>query len=130
MRLARFRVEDFRKKLATLESMRADAEKKLSDLEDSIERERVRSNDSDLSRVAFPSFLRSIDARRENLRLTLSEVSRERDCVESALLEAEEGLKGLELACEMEQRRLDEALRMRQSESEMLRHLRRHAVRA
>src|ERR1700692_2736123 len=77
MRTKRFRVDEFNLRLATLEGMRADLERKLADLEDSVARERHRANDSDIGRLAFPSFLRSIDSRRENLRATMKEIERE-----------------------------------------------------
>ncbi len=76
MRLKRFRVDDLKRRMTTLDGMRSDLERKLADLEDSIARERQRANDSDIGRLAFPSFLRSIEVRRENLRATLKEIDR------------------------------------------------------
>jgi hypothetical protein len=78
LRLRRFRVDEMKRQMATLDSMKLDAERKLADLEDSVVRERQRAGDSDISRLAFPSFLRSIEVRRENLRATLKEIERER----------------------------------------------------
>src|ERR1041385_639543 len=77
MRLKRFRVEDLRRRLATLETMRSDLERKLADLEESVARERPRANDTDIGRLAFPSFLRSIESRRENIRNSLKDIERE-----------------------------------------------------
>jgi hypothetical protein len=71
LRLRRFRVDEMKRQMATLDSMKLDAERKLADLEDSVVRERQRAGDSDIGRLAFPSFLRSIEVRRENLRATL-----------------------------------------------------------
>ena len=70
LRLRRFRVDEMKRQMATLDSMKLDAEHKLADLEDSVVRERQRAGDSDIGRLAFPSFLRSIEVRRENLRAT------------------------------------------------------------
>src|SRR6201992_4478493 len=78
IRLKRFRVEDFKRRMTTLDAMKSDLERKLADLEESVARERQRANDSDIGRLAFPSFLRSIDSRRENLKATLKEIERER----------------------------------------------------
>ena len=78
LRLKRFRVDDLKRRMATLDGMKADLERKLADLEDSVARERQRANDTDIGRLAFPSFLQSIDTRRENLRATLGELERER----------------------------------------------------
>ena len=133
IRSRRFRVEDLRRRLATVETMRADAEKKLTDLEESVARERQRANDTDIGRLAFPSFLRSIDSRRENLKATLKELERERESVDGSLTTAEGELRGLEIASEQQQRRNDE-LEQRRAEAQLqemaiVRHLRKHALR-
>src|SRR5580692_11788465 len=77
LRLKRFRVDEMKRRIATIDAMRADLERKLTDLDDNVARERQRANDSDIGRLAFPSFLRSIETRRENLRTTLKEIERE-----------------------------------------------------
>ena len=78
LRLKRFRVDEMKRRLATLDAMKSDLDHKLADLEDSVTREKQRASDSDIGRLAFPSFLRSIESRRENLRATLKEIERER----------------------------------------------------
>jgi flagellar export protein FliJ len=133
MRVKRFRVDDLKRRMGTLDAMKADAEKKLSDLEDSVARERQRANDSDIGRLAFPSFLRSIDARRENLRATLRDVERERAMVQGDLTAAFQDLKSLELATEQQAKRSAE-VEARRAQSQLdemaiVRHLRKHALR-
>jgi flagellar export protein FliJ len=133
MRLKRFRVDDLKRRMGTLDAMKADAEKKLADLEDSVTRERQRANDTDIGRLAFPSFLRSIDARRENLRATLRDVERERAGVQTDLNSAFQDLKALELATEQQAKRVAE-LETRRAQSRLdemaiVRHLRKHALR-
>jgi chromosome segregation ATPase len=132
MRAKRFRVEDIKRRMATLDSMREDAERKLADLDVSIARERQRANDSDLGRLAFPSFLRSIDSRCENLRATLKDIEREFSQCESDLALAHQELKSLEIAVEQQARRTG-ADDMRRGSSRlqdlaMARHLRKHAL--
>jgi len=133
MRLKRFRVDDLKRRMGTLDAMKADAEKKLSDLEESVARERQRANDTDIGRLAFPSFLRSIDARRENLRATLREVERERAMVQGDLTAAFQDLKSLELATEQQTKRAAEVeqrrAQSRLDEMALVRHLRKHALR-
>jgi flagellar FliJ protein len=133
MRLKRFRVDDLKRRMGTLDAMKADAEKKLADLEDSVARERQRANDTDIGRLAFPSFLRSIEARRENLRATLRDVERERAGVQTDLNSAFQDLKALELATEQQAKRVAE-VEARRSQSRLdemaiVRHLRKHALR-
>jgi flagellar FliJ protein len=133
MRVKRFRVDELKRRLGTLEGMRADLERKLADLEDSVARERHRANDSDIGRLAFPSFLRSIDTRRENLRATMTEIERERAQCQLDLTSAFQDLKSLELATEQQAKRVAEAENQkgqsRLDEMALVRHLRKHALR-
>jgi flagellar export protein FliJ len=133
MRLKRFRVDDLKRRMTTLDGMKSDCERKLADLEESIAREKQRANDTDIGRLAFPSFLRSIDVRRENLRATLREIERERAMVQADLTAAFQDLKSLELATEAQAKRAEE-VEARRSQSRMdemaiVRHLRKHALR-
>ena len=134
LRLKRFRVEEMKRQMATLDSMKLDAERKLADLEDSVVRERQRAGDSDIGRLAFPSFLRSIEVRRENLRATLKEIERERAIAQGELNVAFQDLKSLEFAAEQQARRIAEGeVRRSQSrldEIELVRHLRKHQLRS
>ena len=133
MRVKRFRVDECKRRLTTLDAMRADLERKLADLEDSVARERQRANDSDIGRLAFPSFLRSIDSRRDNLRATLKEIERERDQCQGELTGAYQDMKSLELAAEQQVKRATEAENRRSQsrldEMAIVRHLRKHALR-
>ena len=134
LRLKRFRVEEMKRQMATLDSMKLDAERKLADLEDSVVRERQRSGDSDIGRLAFPSFLRSIEVRRENLRATLKEIQRERAIAQGELNVAFQDLKSLEFAAEQQARRVAEGearrSQSRLDEIELVRHLRKHQLRS
>lgn len=133
LRLKRFRVEELKRRLATLDEMKGDLEKKLSDLDDSVTREKVRANDSDIGRLAFPSFLQSIDVRRKNIRNTMGDLERERASEQDALAAAFQDLKSFELAEEERVRRAAEAeahsAQSRLDEMAIVRHLRKHAIR-
>jgi flagellar FliJ protein len=133
LRLKRFRVDELKRRLATLDEMKADLEKKLTDLEDSVVRERQRASDSDIGRLAFPSFLQSIDVRRKNIRTTMSDLERERAAQQDDLAAAFQDLKSFELAEEERLRRAAEAearsQQSRMDEIAMVRHLRKHGAR-
>jgi flagellar export protein FliJ len=134
IRLRRFRVDEMKRRMATLDGMKADAERKLADLEDSVARERQRAGDSDIGRLAFPSFLRSIESRRENLRATLKDIERERVTAQADLNTAFQDLKSLEFATEQQAKRVAE-IEARRSQSRLdemalVRHLRKHALRS
>ena len=134
LRLKRFRVDELKRRLGTLDEMRTDLEKKLTDLEDSVVRERQRSADSDIGRLAFPSFLQSIEVRRKNIRTTMTELERERAAQQDDLTAAFQDLKTFELAEEERLRRSAEAQsRAQQSrldEMALVRHLRKHTLRS
>jgi flagellar export protein FliJ len=134
LRLKRFRVDEMKRRLATLDAMKSDLDHKLSDLEDSVTREKQRANDSDIGRLAFPSFLRSIEIRRENLRATLKEIERERALAQTDLTDAFQDLKSLEFATEQQAKRLAEIEQRRNQsrldEMALVRHLRKHTLRS
>ncbi len=82
------------------------------------------------SRLAFPSFLRSIETRRENLKATLKEIERERVTAQADLNTAFQDLKSLEFATEQQAKRAQE-IEARRSQSRLdemalVRHLRKH----
>src|SRR5258708_20765488 len=108
LRLKRFRVDEVKRRIAAIEGMKADLERKLSDLDDNVAREKQRAGDSDIGRLAFPSFLRSIEARRENLRNTLKEIEREHAAAQTDLSNAFQDLKSLEVATDQQNRRVNE----------------------
>jgi flagellar FliJ protein len=133
LRLKRFRVDELKRRLGTLDEMKTDLEKKLTDLEDSVVRERQRASDSDIGRLAFPSFLQSIDVRRKNIRTTMTDLERERTAQQDDLAAAFQDLKSFELAEEERLRRAAEAeshaQQSRMDEIAMVRHLRKHSAR-
>lgn len=134
LRLKRFRVDEIKRRIAAIHAMQADLERKLSDLDDNVARERQRAGDSDIGRLAFPSFLRSIEVRRENLRTTLKEMEREHVVAQLDLSNAFQDLKSLELATEQQAKRAEE-VQTRRSQSRLdemalVRHLRKHTLRS
>ena len=134
LRLKRFRVDEMKRRIASIDAMKADLERKLTDLDDNVEREKQRAGDSDIGRLAFPSFLRSIEARRENLRTTLKEIEREYAAAQQDLTEAFQDLKSLEVATEQQAKRVNELqarrTQARLDEMALVRHLRKHALRS
>jgi flagellar FliJ protein len=134
LRLRRFRVDEMKRRIASINAMKADLERKLADLDDNVAREKQRAGDSDIGRLAFPSFLRSIEARRENLRTTLKEIEREYAAALADLSDAFQDLKSLEVATEQQANRLAEMqsrrAQARLDEMALVRHLRKHTLRS
>src|SRR3954447_20222028 len=108
LRLKRFRVDEMKRRIAAIDAMKADLERKLTDLDDNVTRERQRAGDSDIGRLAFPSFLRSIEARRENLRTTLKEIEKEYAAAQPDLTNASQDLRGMKFAPERQAKGLPE----------------------
>ncbi len=134
LRLKRFRVDEMKRRIAAIDAMKADLERKLADLDDNVAREKQRAGDSDIGRLAFPSFLRSIETRRENLRITLRDIEREYAAAQLDLSNAFQDLKALEVATEQQAKRLAEMqarrAQARLDEMALVRHLRKHTLRA
>jgi len=133
LRLRRFRVDELQRRLGTLEAIATDLVRKLADLEETVARERQRANDTDLGRLAFPSFLKAMDSRRENLKATLNEIEREGAQTKTELALAGQELKSFEIAAEQEARRAAELplqrSRMRLGDIALARQLRKQALR-
>lgn len=134
LRLKRFRVDEMKRRISAIDTMRANLERKLTDLDEDVAREKQRAGDSDIGRLAFPSFLRSIDSRRENLRNTLKEIEREYASAQLDLNNAFQDLKALEFATEQQAKRLAEIearrAQSRLDEMALVRHLRKHTLRS
>ena len=105
VRLHRFRVEEIRKRLKSLDEMRGDLTKKMSDLETMVQEEQRRANNSDLGRLAFPTFARSVQARRENIQRTIDEVEKQAATVSDELQGAYRELKKYEVAIDNDAQR-------------------------
>ncbi|HKD46508.1 MAG TPA: flagellar FliJ family protein [Rhizomicrobium sp.] len=134
LRLKRFRVEEMKRRISAIEAMRANLERKLTDLDEDVAREKQRAGDSDIGRLAFPTFLRSVEARRENLRNTQKEIEREHQNAQIDLNNAFQDLKALEFANELQARRVAEIearrAQSRLDEMALVRHLRKHTLRS
>jgi flagellar export protein FliJ len=134
LRLKRFRVDEMKRRISTIDAMRVNLERQLTNLDEDVAREKQRANDSDIGRLAFPSFLRSVETRRENLRNTLKEIEREYESAQIDLNAAFQDLKALEFATEQQAKRLAEIearrAQSRLDELALVRHLRKHTLRS
>lgn len=108
LRLKRFHLEEVKRRIGTFDAMRADVARELANLDHNITREKQRARDNDIGRVALPSLLLSIEARREKLLDTLKEVGRELVAAQLELSSAVEDFKSLEFASEELAKRLAE----------------------
>src|SRR3569833_713808 len=123
-----------KRRIASIDAMKSDLERKLTDLDDNVAREKQRAGDSDIGRLAFPSFLRSIEVRCENLRTTLKEIEREYAVAQAELAAAFQDFKSLEVAAEQQTRRIAEIqarrAQVRLDEMALVRNLRKQTLRS
>ena len=105
IRLNRFRVDEIRKRLKSLDDMRADLTKKMADLETMVKDEQRRSLQSDLGRLAYPTFARSVIARRENIQRSVDEVEKQAATVTEELQNAYRELKKYEIIADTDAQR-------------------------
>ncbi len=75
IRFHRHKVDQLREKVAGLETMQVELLARRDQLDETLERERIRSNDSDIGRLAFPTFQKSVHDRQANLQRSADEIA-------------------------------------------------------
>jgi flagellar export protein FliJ len=97
IRLQKWQVDEVRRKLADLESMRAEFEKRKTDLEATVADERRFGETSPIGVYAYPSFARAMNDRRRKLEESIRGLEKEILTTKDALSEAFSELKKAEL---------------------------------
>jgi flagellar protein FliJ len=110
VRLKKFQVDEKRRKVAQIETMIAEFERMTGDLEREIRIEQDRAGIHDPAHFAYPTYAKAAIGRRENLKRSIGELRIQLEDAKSALGEAFDDLKKLEL--------LDVRDQMRERESE------------
>jgi flagellar export protein FliJ len=113
IRLKKFQVDEKRRKVAQIEGMIAEFERMGVDLEREIKSEQDRAGIHDPAHFAYPTYAKAAMARRENLKRSADELRVQLDDAKSALGEAFDEMKKVEL--------LDERDQMREREEEQAR---------
>jgi flagellar export protein FliJ len=112
VRLKKFLVDERRRKVAQIETMIAEFDRMAGDLEREIRLEQDRAGIHDPAHFAYPTYAKAAIARRENLKRSIDELRIQLDDAKSALGEAFDDLKKVEL--------LDVRDQMRERENEGL----------
>ncbi len=110
VRLKKFQVDEKRRKVAQIETMIAEFDRMAGDLEREIRIEQDRAGIHDPSHFAYPTYAKAAIGRRENLKRSIDELRIQLEDAKSALGEASDDLKKVEL--------LDVRDQMRERESE------------
>jgi flagellar protein FliJ len=105
IRLKKFQVDEKRRRVTQIESMIADFQRMAADLEREINNEQERAGINDPAHFAYPTYAKAAIQRRENLTRSTDELRAQLQEAKSALGEAFEELKKVELLDERDQAR-------------------------
>jgi flagellar protein FliJ len=105
IRLKKFQVDERRRKVAQIETMIAEFDRMAGDLEREIRVEQDRAGIHDPGHFAYPTYAKAAMQRRENLKRSADELKVQLDDAKSALGQAFEELKKVELLDERDQMR-------------------------
>ena len=112
VRLKKFQVDEKRRKVAQIETMIAEFDRMGGELEREIRIEQDRAGIHDPAHFAYPTYAKAAIARRENLRRSVDELRIQLEDAKSALGEASDDLKKIELLDvrdQMREREIDPA---------------------
>jgi flagellar export protein FliJ len=105
IRLKKFQVDEKRRKVAQIEGMIAEFDRMGVDLEREIKSEQDRAGIHDPAHYAYPTYAKAAMTRRENLKRSADELRVQLDEAKSALGEAFDEMKKVELLDERDQAR-------------------------
>ena len=97
IRLKKFQVDEKRRRVAQIEGMIAEFDRMSGDLEREIKTEQDRAGIHDPGHFAYPTYAKAAIARRENLKRSIDELRVQLEDAKSALGEAFDDLKKVEL---------------------------------
>ena len=111
VRLKKFQLDEKRRKVAQIETMIGEFDRMAGELEREIRHEQDRAGIHDPAHFAYPTYAKAAIARRENLKRSVDELRIQLEDAKSALGEAFDDLKKVEL--------LDVRDQMRERETEV-----------
>ena len=97
VRLKKFQVDEKRRKVAQIETMIAEFDRMTGELDREIRIEQDRAGIHDPAHFAYPTYAKAAIARRENLKRSIDELRIQLEDAKSALGEASDDLKKVEL---------------------------------
>src|SRR3974390_1095854 len=97
IRLKKFQVDEKRRKVAQIETMIAEFDRMAGDREREIRGEQDRAGIHDPAHFAYPTYAKAAIARRENLKRSADELRAQLEDAKSALGEAFDDLRKIEL---------------------------------
>ena len=113
IRLKKFQVDEKRRKVAQIEGMITEFERIGVDLDREIKAEQDRAGIQDPTHFAYPTYAKAAKVRRDNLKRSADEMRIQLDDAKSALSDATDEMKKVELLDERDQAREREELSAR-----------------
>ena len=105
IRLKRFQVDEKRRQVLQIESMIADFDRMVRDLDDQIVAEQNRVGIHDITHFAYPTFAKAAIQRRDNLKVSIHDLEVKLAAARDELSMAVEEMKKIELIEERDQQR-------------------------
>ena len=105
IRLKRFQVDEKRRQVLQIESMIADFDRMVRDLDDQIVAEQNRVGIHDITHFAYPTFAKAAIQRRDNLKVSIHDLEVKLAGARDELSMAVEEMKKIELIEERDQQR-------------------------
>ena len=96
IRLKRFQVDEKKRRLRQIETMTAEFNRMIADLDREIGNEEKRAGISDPGHFAYPTYARAAAGRRDNLKSSIAELAAQMDDAKAALEESQAELQKLE----------------------------------
>jgi flagellar export protein FliJ len=97
IRLKRFQVEDKRRQVTQLETMIAEFDRMAAELDHQVQAEQNRAGIHDAAHFAYPTFAKAAMGRRDNLQASVNDLQDQLTAARTALAEAFDDLKKVEL---------------------------------
>src|SRR5690606_4974376 len=96
VRLKQFQVNEKRRRIAQLEGMIAEFDRMAAELEAQIAAEEAKAGISDQNHFAYPTFAKAARRRRDNLRISQTDLAQQKEQAEADLAEVEIELRKAE----------------------------------
>ena len=114
IRVHRFQVDEKRRTVVQIETMIADFDAKIADLQQQIEIEQEKSGIDDITHYAYPTFAKAAVVRRDNLEASKQELTVQLEDAKNDLAAAFSELKRMELLAEREEMKVRRAQMVRE----------------
>ncbi len=97
IRLKKFQVDEKRRQVNQIETMRAEFTRMANELDEQIVAEQERAGIDDITHFAYPTFAKAARQRRDNLLVSVHDLDEQLEAAQDQLAEAVEELKKIEI---------------------------------